>query len=291
MSHRPIKKIFLAFKRSVYQRYIRDEKHLRLTALDRRGHPLAKRLYNEHATHSRTIKKIREELKSRAVRFKSTTGHTIPDLGKYDLIITVGGDGTFLRTSHHVTKQPVLGVNSSPQASVGALCPVTLKEFSAKLRAILGNDFRTRSLNRLEIRVNGKKLGHLALNDVLFCNTQPGGTSRYTMILGNRKEEQRSSGVWISSAAGSTAAIRAAGGKKLPRFSKQIQYLVREPYQGRHAPYRLVKGIIPPGRAIKFVNQMLHAALYIDGLQAIWKLHFGDRIEIRDSSRPLSVII
>ena len=291
MSHRPIKKVFLVFKRSIFQKYVQTGRHPGLISLHRRGHPLAKRLYNEHTTHSRTIEKIKEELKSRAIRFKSTTGHTIPGLGKYDLIITVGGDGTFLRASHQVTNQLVLGVNSSPQVSVGALCSVTLKEFPTKLRAILNERYRTKSLNRLEIRVNGKKLRHLALNDVLFCNTSPGGTSRYSIAVGNRKEEQRSSGVWISTSAGSTAAIRAAGGKRLPHFSKQIQYLVREPYRGRNAPYHIVRGTLPPGRTIKLVNQMLHAALYIDGLQAILKLHFGDRIEMKNSSCPLSVVI
>ncbi|MBI4411976.1 MAG: NAD(+)/NADH kinase [Deltaproteobacteria bacterium] len=290
MNH-SIKKIFLVFKRSIFQKYIQTGRHPRLTLLHRKKHPLAKRLYDEHAVHSHTIEKIREELKGHAIRFKSTTARAIPPLGRYDLIITVGGDGTFLRASHHVTKQPLLGVNSSPKVSVGALCSATLREFPKKLRAILNNRFRTRSLNRLEIRVNGKKLRHMAINDVLFCNTSPGGTSRYLIDVGNRREEQRSSGVWISTAAGSTAAIHASGGKKLPHFSKQIQYLVREPYQGRHAPYRIVKGILPPGREIKFVNQMLHAALYIDGLQAIHPLHFGDRVTIQNSPLPLAVVV
>ncbi len=41
-----------------------------------------------------------------------------------DLIITIGGDGTFLRTASHIynTNTPILGITSDPTRSVGALC-------------------------------------------------------------------------------------------------------------------------------------------------------------------------
>ncbi|MBI2338749.1 MAG: hypothetical protein HYU99_00035 [Deltaproteobacteria bacterium] len=295
---RGIKKVFLVFKRSLFQKKI---------SLHRR-HPLARRLYKEHVAHSRTIQKIREELKKHGIRFTATSRHKLPPLNRYDLVITVGGDGTFLRASHRVTRahrvtrshgvgrpaagrQLMLGVNSNPASSVGALCSMTLEEFPKKLKGILEGGGRTRRLNRLEIRVNGKNLRHLALNDVLFCNTQPGGTSRYTIAVGGKKEEQKSSGVWISTSSGSTAAIHAAGGKIMPLFSPQMQFLVREPYRGRHPPYRITGGMISPGRSIRFINLMLHAALYIDGLQLVCPLRYGDRISIRNSPNPLTVIV
>ena len=51
------------------------------------------------------------------------------------------------------------------------------------------------------------------LNDILFANLYPAAVTRYKIKYNGRQEVHKSSGVWISTATGSTAAISAAGGK------------------------------------------------------------------------------
>jgi len=291
MVRHKIKNAIIVYKRSIYQRYILDKKHHHLKGLYNQGHPSTKKLHAEHEAHTNTLRRVKEELKKHGVKFKTDKRKKLGSLSKYDLIITVGGDGTFLRTAHHVTDQLMIGVNSAPLASVGALCSVTLNEFPKKLKNILDGNFKIKKLNRLEIKVNKKSVLQLALNDVLYCNTCPAGTSRYVLKIGSKKEDHRSSGVWISTAAGSTAAMRAAGGKVLPHFSQNFQYLVREPYQGTHKIYYLPRGLLKPGTKLELLNHTMKAALYIDGMQAIHPLHFGDKITIQNSKYPVHVIL
>lgn len=291
MPSKKIKTVLIVYKRSIYQKYILDKKHGHMTTLYNSGHPSTKKLLSEHRQHIKTFYKVKEELKNHGVKFKTEKRKKLGSLRKYDLVITVGGDGTFLRTSHHVVNQLVIGVNSAPKASVGALCSVTLNEFPKKIKNILEGRYKTKKLNRLEIKVNKKRLSQLALNDVLYCNTCPAGTSRYLIKIGKKKEDHRSSGLWVSTAAGSTAAIRAAGGKVLPHFSENFQYMVREPYQGTHKKYLLPYGILKPGSKIELTNQTMKAALYIDGMQAVHPLHFGDHIILTNSHQPINVIL
>lgn len=272
-----IKKILIVCRPTSYRYFKRPGRKIFLQKISR--------AYKAHGAAVLRIKKI---VGRTGIPFRMTTGKLKGPMDS-DLIITVGGDGTFLRTSHLVGSQMILGVNSYPALSVGALCSTTVDFFESKLKKILSGKFRIRKLNRLEIRINDMKFKIQALNDILYANRSPAGTSRYLIRIGAKSEEQKSSGVWVATAAGSTAAIYAAGGKKLPIQSKMIQYRVREPY-GRHR-YKLACGIIPYGSSLYLCSLLKNAALYLDGMQGIVHLKEGDRVRIKNSSTPLKVII
>lgn len=285
-----IKKICVIYKRSVYQKYIVRKRNPHLVRLYKTKHPLTNRFRSAHASHTEALRKILDLIKATGIPFKAESRQNIGRLDSYDLIITVGGDGTFLRTSHYVENQIMWGINSAPEASVGALLSTTLDDFPDKLKRVAKGQFRIVQLNRLRVSVNGKVVDSPALNDILFTHRSPAGIARYTLKIGNQKEEQRSSGIWISTAAGSTAAIRAAGGKKMPLTSRKIQYWVREPYSGFRADYKLGKGQLSPPQKIEIQNLTLHADLFIDGLHTIHPLRFGDQITIQNSPQQLKVI-
>ncbi len=285
-----IKKICVIYKRSVYQKYIVRKRNPHLVRLYKTGHPLTQRFRSAHASHTEALRKILDAIRATNIPFRAEKRQHIGKLDSYDLIITVGGDGTFLRTSHYVQNQLMWGVNSAPKASVGALLSTTGEDFLDKLKRVIKGQFRTVNLNRLQVAINGKPVDSPALNDVLFTHRSPAGIARYTLKIGKQKEEQRSSGIWISTAAGSTAAIRAAGGKKMPLTSPKIQYLIREPYSGFRDSYKLVKGQLPKNQKIEIQNLTLHADLFIDGLHTLHPLRFGDRILIQNSPSELKVI-
>jgi len=46
------------------------------------------------------------------------------DFKDIDLVVSMGGDGTFLKTASFVKNKtlPMLGINTDPQRSVGCLC-------------------------------------------------------------------------------------------------------------------------------------------------------------------------
>lgn len=63
---------------------------------------------------------------------------TVEDCKGRSLIISLGGDGTFLRTSSMITncKTPILGINTDPGRSLGILCSKFLYKDRSKDSAI-----------------------------------------------------------------------------------------------------------------------------------------------------------
>jgi NAD+ kinase len=108
--------------------------------------------------------------------------------------------------------------------------------------------------------------------------------------VGKRKEEQRSSGIWIGPPAGSTAAQRSAGGRVLPLGSRQLQLVVREPYSPRGQKNALERAIVKPSERVTITSKMDDSSLFIDGPQRKLAVRLGDEIEFSLSDTPLQVL-
>lgn len=286
------KKICLVHKRSLYQKYILEEERQDLQNLYDDKHLSTQSLKKAHDEHSKSVELIKKTLEKHKSDFSIEHRHEVSDFTGYDLVITVGGDGTFLRSSHYIDEQPIIGINSSRNHSVGALCSIHAKDFPEKFSKILAGDFHCKLLPRMKIHINDEPVRDEAINDVLFTNHNPAATSRYFIRLGRKMEEHKSSGVWISTQTGSTAAIQAAGGMRMaPHFDKHLQYLVREPYQGLYNPYQFSRGFIEPGKSLKIVSKMLHSQIFIDGPTTFYNLNYGDEVAFSLSKRRLKVIV
>ncbi len=262
----------------------------------RQGDLTASRIVRAHEEHNRTVAAVREALAGRGIEFIEMVPHKFSHserrkLARADLIITVGGDGTLLGSSHYITKGTLLGVNSAPRDSIGHFCVTNRTGFARVLDDATGGRVRPVKLARLRVALDGNELAELALNDVLIAHSIPAATTRYIIEIGERREEQRSSGVWVSTAAGSTAAIRSAGGHVLPLRSRRIQYLVRELYRERGNDYDLTRGTIPPGEEIIIASKMNEGRLYVDGSRTVYKFPFGCRVRIRVSEHSLRIFL
>ena len=251
-------------------------------------------LLRSHRENLAAIEAVKKALESAKIRFRVTSRtdlHPARPGNEPDLFVSVGGDGTFLETSHQVRRGRILGVNSSPEHSVGFFCAATRQSFARVLARALDGELPAILLHRLEVRLRGRILPHLALNDVLVTPTNPGATARYTLRVGRVKEPHRSSGVWISTAAGSTAGIRAAGGALLPLASDRMQWAVRELYvpPGEKKP-KLRKGVLPRDTEIRVVSTMLDGAIFVDGPRHRYPLSLGDEVWVRVSRAPLAAL-
>lgn len=207
-------------------------------------------------------------------------------------VITVGGDGTFLHASHFASsKHLLMGINSVPAASHGAFCVTDAIHFKKILPLLLNHKVPITPLSRLEVKRNGKKIPFLALNDVLFANPSPAGTSRYRIQVGSQKEEQKSSGVWISTPSGSSGAIRSAGGELLPKHSRQFQFLVREPFQQGKKKLKITHGIFDQKGSIKITPQMSRACVFIDGSHIHYELKNEGKVEVKLSNEVIWAVM
>jgi len=250
-----------------------------------------------HQAHVRTLDKVRCHLRRRGIRFKAVYRARFVDYAPYEGVISVGGDGTFLEAAHRIRNQWILGVNSDPERSAGSFCGADGSNVEKILDRILKNGAKIQRLQRVQLELNGKRLGVPVLNDILITHRKPAAMSRYRIQLGRMREEQRSSGLWISTAAGSTGAIRSAGGRKLPRGSKGLQYRPRELYrkpgfQSRRSRfrYRLTGGEIPPNRPVRISSLMREGLICVDGEHWTFPFRYGDRLSIRPFPYPLRVI-
>jgi len=207
---------------------------------------------------------------------------------RFDLIVTVGGDGTFFMAAHRALGTPIVAVNSHPRGSLGLFAAADRSTFPAALRAALAGRLPAARLNRMTVEINGELRPDFALNDVLIAHRSPASLSRIELSVdGGAPEVQRSSGLWVSTAAGSTAAIRAAGGRKMPVASRRLQHLTREPYDWP-ARLRLRRGFARRGVEVRIL--MNEASLWIDGARTRVDLDLGDRIRIATGAVPAVVL-
>ncbi len=275
-------RLLLLYKISTYQ-------HLQRSFRDRS--PEIGRFYRSHQRHYASLKRIESFLKQNRVPYNRARRGQKLRFADYDVIITIGGDGTFLEAGHQAKGQTVLGINSDPQGSVGKFCSATAETFSEVFAKLMENKAKIALLNRLSLKVDDRELPILALNDVLFCHANPAAMSHYDLQIGMEKEEQRSSGIWISTAAGSTGAIRSAGGRVLKLTSKSYQYLPREIYPGGgKTDYHLTGGTMALDTAVKITSLMRDGVFFVDGSHLKFPLSFGQKLVIRCSGQPLRMV-
>jgi NAD+ kinase len=262
----------------------------------RQGDVSASRLRRAHATHGRTVMAVRRALRERGIPWLEVPAHALTGrarrtIARADLVVSLGGDGTLLAASHHVTAGALLGVNSAPGDSVGHFCSSRRADFRATLAAILDGRLRPRRLARLSLRLDGRLLPEPALNDVLVAHPIPAATTRYRIAIPGWVEEHRSSGLWISTAAGSTAGIRSAGGRVMPIGSRRLQFRVRELMRESGRAYRLDHGFVAPTARLTLASKMAEGRLWIDGARAAYRFPFGARLEARTDAPVLRIYL
>lgn len=105
-----------------------------------------------------------------------------------------------------------------------------------------------------------------------------------------------SSGMWISTATGSTAAMKAAGGHVMDLDSAELQYLIREHMIERtdgsdqsELPDDLNNGMIGMGEKLHVRWNSQRGKVYIDGSHLSHNLELGDEIMIDNKAPPLKL--
>jgi NAD+ kinase len=267
----------------------------RAARLARAGHATARRLIAAAESQRQTVAAVQASLQARGVLpellpVDALDGRARRLLRRARFVVTVGGDGTLLTASHHIDDGLALAVNSAPADSVGHFCLTDRHGFEARLAALEAGRLRPLSLGRLSATLEGRLLPELATNDILIAHEHPAMTSRYRLAAGSVSEEHRSSGIWISTPAGSTAGIRSAGGAPMPLRSTRLQYRVRELYREPGRRYRLEHGFIAAGHALSIDSKMESGFVFVDGARTAHRFRFGAHLEVRGSDRPLRLL-
>lgn len=283
-----LSKVLVVFKKSTFQLQAVEHREPRFLKLLEEGHANVAKVKAAHDEHYETLEALEAELTKRNIEYLCIARADLDaSADQYDMVISVGGDGTFLDASHAVHSVPILGVNSARNTSFGHFCIANVTNLTETFDKIVSGSIEPWPLLRLEIVLNGDVLPELVLNEVLVCHNNPAGTSRYFIELDGVREEQRSSGVFIGTASGSTGSLKSCGGVIMPIVSHQYQYVVREPWTRPGQKFARTGGVVERTQEIHMSSHMRTGALYIDGSHIDYSFTLGDEIIIRPSSKDL----
>ncbi|KAJ8604900.1 hypothetical protein CTAYLR_004321 [Chrysophaeum taylorii] len=283
------------------------------------------RLRDRHESHRRCVNEVCEMVKEydEHVRVVSREDLGPQHVEGVDLLIAVGGDGTVLSATHYVdsglrgraTPGPVvLGVNSDPtkphergvgtggdeRRSYGALCYASTNDMAEVLPRVLRGELdhhvelRRRMAVTVRSTLSETRLPP-ALNDVLVAHPSPAAVSRFRIERRGKADfsfNVWSSGLWVATATGSTAAMASAGGTAdVPATSPDLQYMVREQIIAGNENANFVRslshGVVDQHHHLQIRWNSQHGCVWIDGPHTSFDLELGDEILITSHAIPL----
>ncbi|MEG1617864.1 MAG: NAD kinase [Bacteroidales bacterium] len=141
-----------------------------------------------------------------------------------DIALSIGGDGTFLRTAERVGDKgiPILGINTG---RLGFLADVSATQIDSALVEVYKNDFRVeeRSLLQLTISDYERQYQQFALNEIAILKRD--NSSMITIDVYNQESYLNSyeaDGLVIATPTGSTAYSLSVGGPILEPHANNI---------------------------------------------------------------------
>ena len=202
---------------------------------------------------------------------------------KEDLVITLGQDGLVANTAKYVMAQPIVAVNPEPSRFDGILLPFLPDQARGAVEKVIEARATIREVTLAELKLNdGQRL--LAFND-LFIGARSHVSALYRISCGSKTEVQSSSGVLVSTGAGSTgwlssvfnmasgvACFRGGAAIKPMRMSwedRHLIFVVREPFVSRHSEANIVAGILESGQELVLESLVPSGGVvFSDGMEA-----------------------
>lgn len=267
-----------------------------------------------HDTYVAALKRLKELLPT-GLRAQFVERGFLPNFlfGPRDLVVALGPDGLVVNAAKYLDGQPLVGVNPDPARIAGILVPFSLDDLPIVF-ANLDNDsadIQPVTMARATLP-DGQTL--LAVND-LFIGQKTHVSARYLLRYDGREERQSSSGIIVSTGAGSTGWMRSilAGAAGIAeghdcgshgvaalrdsyRFGPGSDYLwfhVREPFASRSSQAELVCGTIEAGEALEVVSQMpQNGVIFSDGVESDFlRFDSGTTATVGVAERKLQLVV
>lgn len=239
-----------------------------------------------HARYQETLNQLRAII-PRGIKSQVISRQLVPQFtfGEHDLIITIGQDGLVVNTAKYLTHQPIVAINPDPKTIEGVLLPFDEQNGMPDLKAILSGQSIVKIITMANAAMNdGQEL--LAFNDI-FVGPRTHTSARYDISQGEQSEFQSSSGIIISTGAGSTGWMRSVyagavgiinslGGEvSMPENCGRmgwdeniLMYAVREPWPSKSSQANMVYGVITPDQPLILTSHMSdYGVIFSDGVE------------------------
>jgi len=224
-----------------------------------------------------------------------------------DLVVTLGQDGLVANTAKYVGHQPIVAVNPDPERFDGILLPFLPNQINHAIEHVLEQRCRIRAVTLAEAKLNdGQRL--LAFND-LFLGAQSHISARYRISWNKLTEQQSSSGVLVSTGAGSSgwmssvfnmasgvAALsggRAIKSMRLDWEDRRLLFVVREPFISRHSQAHATAGVIEPRQTLQLESLMPSGGvIFGDGVEADYlQFNSGAVVSVQAAAETAQLVV
>jgi NAD kinase len=204
-----------------------------------------------------------------------------------DVVFAIGQDGLVSNTGKYLTGQPLIGVNPDPDHIEGVLLPWRTDQAEKILGKVLAARHTIQNVTLAEATLNdGRTLR--AFND-LFIGQAGHSSAVYDIEYNRVREFQSSSGIIVSTGAGSTGWMRSiyTGSSKLAanrefmqdekssgeqlslaRDADSLVFAVREPWPSRKTGTDIVSGSINTDAPLELQSRMAaNGVIFSDGIE------------------------
>lgn len=205
------------------------------------------------------------------------------DFGRCVAVVVIGPDGLVANAAKYVGDLPIVGVNPDPHRNDGVLLPFKVEQARHAVARALNHQAKYREVTLAEVNTNdGQRM--LAFND-FFIGAHGHSSARYTIEAAEGREAQSSSGVLVSTGAGSTGWLssmfnmaqgfaRFGGAPEphrltLPWDAQRLIWAVREPFRSRHSSAEMVAGFVEADGELVLASQMpSQGTIFSDGVES-----------------------
>lgn len=214
-----------------------------------------------------------------------------------DLVIVVGQDGLVANTAKYVNGLPIIAINPDPKRYDGVLLPFKPDNFEKALGEVLGGRYSSKAITMAEAKTkDGQRL--LAFND-FYIGAASHVSSRYKIAFGGEEENQSSSGIIVSTGAGSTGwlssifnmahNINGYHDESADKFNmvmgwedRRLVFVVREPFLSKASGVGIGFGTITKDRSLLIESHMPNnGVIFSDGVESDFlKFNSGSTVEI-----------
>lgn len=226
------------------------------------------------------VEKVKTTLKESGFNVVSSTDSV-------DLVLSIGGDGTFLRAASLVMKRttPILGINTGHLGFLADVAPEALESSITKIRE---NEYTIEHRTLIEVTTDGEEFTStpIALNDVAVLKQDNSALIQIeTYVGGQLLNGYLADGLIISTPTGSTGYSLSVGGPIIMPDSPALCISAVAPHSLNVRPV-IVRDDVEI--TLKVHSRSPHYLLAVDGRSQ--RLSAATTLLIRKASTPLNVM-
>ena len=262
---------------------------------------------SEHEIFQMSLISLQTQLSS-VIKNKTVERIYLPSFlfSEKNLIIVIGQDGLVANTAKYAKGCPIIAVNPDKNRYDGVLLPFDTSDFLLGVENVLDDKVQSKTMRFAEAMLNdGQRL--LAFND-LFIGASSHISARYKISFNQNTEEHSSSGLIVSTPAGSTGWLSSVFNMaygvtnmfekdlipKRPELKdNELLFVVREPFKSIRTQTGINAGVISNQNSLTIESLMPSGGvIFSDGIETDFlKFNSGSIAKIGIAPETANIVV